>query len=370
MTSPPVTLWWRTFMRVVACSSPFVLLAVTVRLSVPWSLADASGVRVGHCLRALWCDSSHVPAFVALVACVAATVASCRRPRRMSRAVFACGLSALGLLTIDFALRTAAAHQYVTSYPTLGWWTGQGGWRQRGGGSINPQGFRDVRETPRRCDGPRVVCIGDSFTFGDGLADPETWCLLAEQATGVPWINAGVDAYGIDQAALLYEERIAPSYAHTHVVACAIMDDGFRATETFCGPRRKPYVPVGSRPEPVSEPFTLASLSLAPESPVLEPWRRNFRQLGMALGILDDARPHVRDCLRRVRSAAGGRRVTFLALSTPTDRGNHLSTLASLARDAGIASIVTVDLAGCYQPDGHPDRNGARRIAAANESFR
>src|SRR5258708_2619009 len=64
---------------------------------------------------------------------------------------------------------------------------------------IDAQRFRhdgDVSASPppgRR----RVVCSGDSFTYGDGVGDAENWCaMLAAADTALETINMGQVAYG------------------------------------------------------------------------------------------------------------------------------------------------------------------------------
>jgi hypothetical protein len=51
----------------------------------------------------------------------------------------------------------------------------------------------------------RLVCSGDSFTMGSGVADDDTWCAQFHQlAPTVETVNMGQGAYGLDQAALWY----------------------------------------------------------------------------------------------------------------------------------------------------------------------
>lgn len=57
----------------------------------------------------------------------------------------------------------------------------------------------------------RVACLGDSHTFGDGVAAGDTWPdRLAELAgPGVEVLNCGVNAYDTLQEVLWYEQRVA-----------------------------------------------------------------------------------------------------------------------------------------------------------------
>jgi len=51
----------------------------------------------------------------------------------------------------------------------------------------------------------RIVCSGDSFTLGYGVADQETWChVLSQLDTRLETANMGQGGYGVDQAYLWY----------------------------------------------------------------------------------------------------------------------------------------------------------------------
>jgi len=70
---------------------------------------------------------------------------------------------------------------------------------------IDSQGFRETPNpsSPARL---RVVCSGDSFTFGEGVADDRTWCArLAAMDSGLATVNMGQTGYGVDQAYLWYK---------------------------------------------------------------------------------------------------------------------------------------------------------------------
>src|SRR5262249_54320835 len=52
----------------------------------------------------------------------------------------------------------------------------------------------------------RVLCSGDSFTFGMGVETDATWCAQLEQLAGhgVETVNLGVKGYGLDQEFLRF----------------------------------------------------------------------------------------------------------------------------------------------------------------------
>jgi len=60
-------------------------------------------------------------------------------------------------------------------------------------------------------EGPAILAVGDSFTFGDEVGDVETWPAHLETRLGRTVLNAGVFGYGLDQAILRAEDLI-PQY--------------------------------------------------------------------------------------------------------------------------------------------------------------
>lgn len=84
--------------------------------------------------------------------------------------------------------------------------------------TINSLGFRSPEVAPRKSrQGFRVLCLGDSQTFGNGVSQDETYpavlqSILALEAEGrhVEVLNAGIQGYGISQEVDLLE-RLQPS---------------------------------------------------------------------------------------------------------------------------------------------------------------
>ena len=77
---------------------------------------------------------------------------------------------------------------------------------------LNEQGFRgSALRLPKPCDVLRIVCVGDSHTFGEGVDDSETWPGLLEArlrgqlSQRVEVANAGVQGYDTAQEALWLE---------------------------------------------------------------------------------------------------------------------------------------------------------------------
>ena len=79
---------------------------------------------------------------------------------------------------------------------------------------IDARGFRTNRDGPRPEDtGPRLLALGDSFTFGLGVRSDQTWpaqleTRLASRATpGTQVTNAGTISYGVFQELDLLRSR-------------------------------------------------------------------------------------------------------------------------------------------------------------------
>jgi lysophospholipase L1-like esterase len=78
--------------------------------------------------------------------------------------------------------------------------------------TTNAQGFRGPAWSPERLGAARrVLCLGDSTTFGYGVADAETFPrqLEGELGTGVAVFNGGVPGYGTLQELALAPELLA-----------------------------------------------------------------------------------------------------------------------------------------------------------------
>jgi len=76
--------------------------------------------------------------------------------------------------------------------------------------NTNSKGFRGIAEySPGPHHGKvRVLILGDSFTFGDGVSDSETYpAFLQRMIPTAEIINAGVRGYGHDQMLILLQEE-------------------------------------------------------------------------------------------------------------------------------------------------------------------
>ena len=87
----------------------------------------------------------------------------------------------------------------------LGWTTRPGYASPDGSMHVNARGLRGAREyaEPAPPGVRRVLACGESFTFGEEVADAETWCAQLEaRVPGLEVLNYGVGGYGTDQALL------------------------------------------------------------------------------------------------------------------------------------------------------------------------
>ena len=102
----------------------------------------------------------------------------------------------------------------------------------------NSQGFRNSKEFSIRVpeDKIRIICSGDSFTFGHGVSNDKAWCqALTAFDNRIETVNMGHSGYGIDQAYLLYM-RDGIKLDHNIQVFAFVADDFRRATmQKFSG---------------------------------------------------------------------------------------------------------------------------------------
>ncbi len=91
----------------------------------------------------------------------------------------------------------------------------------------NGQAFRSdyeilLQEPPGRA---RLICSGDSFTFGEGVANEDAWCqLLASIDPRLEAVNLGQPGYGVGQA-FLWFMRSTETIEHSfHILAFITLD--------------------------------------------------------------------------------------------------------------------------------------------------
>ena len=108
---------------------------------------------------------------------------------------------------------------------------------------INSQGFRNNKDftvaVPK--DKLRIICSGDSFTFGFGVSNDQAWCQqLASLDPRLETVNMGVGAYGIDQSYLLYLRNGVKLDHQIHLFSFITLDILDRYGDSFMR-NGKPY---------------------------------------------------------------------------------------------------------------------------------
>lgn len=130
------------------------------------------------------------------------------------------------------------------------------GWVPRPGAktaeyTVNAQGVRATREYALEVQdaGRRILCLGDSFTFGTAVGDAESYPAHGEALRpGTEWINLGIPGTCLVQWFRRYE-RDAPRFGGRHVVVGFMTNDALRTVNAF-----RPFVNEDSG-SPYTKPF-------------------------------------------------------------------------------------------------------------------
>jgi hypothetical protein len=174
----------------------------------------------------------------------------------------------------------------------------------------NSQGFRGRRDFNEAAPPGkrRVICAGDSVTFGFGVDDDHSWCRLLESLDGrLETVNMSLPAYGVDQAYLWYKRDAARFQHHVNILA------------------------------PITEDFTRMQLS-------------RFRGYGKPVLALEDGQLVVRNV------PVSERRYRLLSV---TDRLQHLRSL----RLWQAVQRIRQKLAPTPRPEGMSEEERNRRTA-------
>lgn len=105
--------------------------------------------------------------------------------------------------------------------------------------TIDGDSLRTTRDTTTATAATRVLCSGDSFTFGVGASDEQTWCHLLGRDPALSTRNAGEAAYGIGQM-FLKGQRLSKTIDWDVQVFAFIADDIRRMTTSEFVGRNKP----------------------------------------------------------------------------------------------------------------------------------
>jgi lysophospholipase L1-like esterase len=244
------------------------------------------------------------------------------------------GFLSVALLASDMLREDVTPERTHTRYdPELGWapipnldlpsMYGPGSYLR-----TNSQGFRgtyDYTETPppgKR----RVICSGDSVTFGYGVDDEHSWCRLLETVDPrLETINMGLPGYGVDQAYLWYK-RDAGRFDHQVHLFAPITDDFRRMQSTRFLNYDRPFLAVeDGRLQVTNVPVPERSFKL--------PWWNEARR---HLWSLRSAQA-VRRLDQSVSESQGAGAVLPASLGKP-------GKLAADRQTAGVVSVLLRDL--------------------------
>lgn len=224
----------------------------------------------------------------------------------------------------------------------------------------NGQGFRNERDFPREVapGKVRVVCSGDSFTLGFGVADDQTWCQrLAALDPRLETVNMGQGGYGVDQAYLWYM-RDGRQLDH-HVQILAFLTDDFHRM------RRDRFMGYG-KPLLAVDGDTLVVTNLpVPNTSSFARWRALHGETIAQLNIVRVSRRLLR---------LDGRAPDTARVTREDQRVRDVMSriFESLRRtnDAKASRLVLVYLPGTwdYKPD--PDTDAWRRFVRAEAERR
>ena len=111
--------------------------------------------------------------------------------------------------------------------------------------STNPYGFRGRFETPSDSPGHRYAFVGDSFTFGLGVDDDETFVhnLNSSAAPGDLYLNFAIPGFSTDQEYILIKQRVFDFLPDVIVLVTYLGNDLFDNQLPFPlqANRAKPY---------------------------------------------------------------------------------------------------------------------------------
>jgi hypothetical protein len=95
--------------------------------------------------------------------------------------------------------------------------------------NIDTAGFRRTGDPAKATVAGPILAVGDSYTYGDEVADGETWPAHLQRRTGRRVFNGGASGYGFDQTVLRAER--AAALVHPSVIVASFIADDIRRTE-------------------------------------------------------------------------------------------------------------------------------------------
>ena len=163
-----------------------------------------------------------------------------------------------GLCSMYLVFRGVAGHVdrdmegYYTKYDELLGWISKSNFTKKnlfGKGrdlKTNSQSFRNDKDFSTSVpEGKiRIICSGDSFTFGYGVDNKHTWCeKLASFDKQFETVNLGQSGYGVDQSYLWYM-RDGRNLEHNIHLFAFITDDFYRIKSNEMRGFKKPVLRI------------------------------------------------------------------------------------------------------------------------------
>jgi lysophospholipase L1-like esterase len=231
------------------------------------------------------------------------------------------------------------------------------GWRMRrsywaAGIQHDERGFRRSERAPA-AGARRALFIGDSFTYGLGVRDETTFAARFGELSGYEAINAGVNAYGADQALLMWE--LEGRLLEPDLVVFGYVVDDFLRSALWLRDAPKPHFALDDatgeyslRGIPVPRAAELSEEQLGERRiRVLDAGRLLFHRARRKLGIPEPAlaaKAHLSEyILERLRDSVeeSGARLLVLVIGRHRNADEdwiHTSILASCTR-LGVACL-------------------------------
>jgi len=246
----------------------------------------------------------------------------------------------------------------------------------------NSRGFRSSEElAPQVPAGKiRVICSGDSFTFGEGVGNDDTWCQFLESLDNrIQAVNLGESGYGVDQMYLRYLRDGAPLDHGVHIFAFITEDFRRMWLSNYIG-YEKPFLTL-------QDGQLVAENTPVPNRAYSPPWTdrlltslADFRSMQLARDLRKRAMPTPEDAFsngpderqaqvldkmfENLRSAEAQRNGVLLLLYLPTtlhdfEQGGGSPAWRKWLRDeAAKRGILLVDLVGEFQAMSITMKNG------------
>jgi hypothetical protein len=143
--------------------------------------------------------------------------------------------------------------------------------------TIGKHGTRSHGGTPAPADRPLVLVVGDSFAFGDGVSDEESFPAILERLSRRRVINGAIPGFGLDQI-VLRAEQLAGVYAPDTIIVSFIPHDVLRCEMSYWSGHPKPYFDIEGgalRLQPAATP---------PPSPLA--WLKRLLALSVTVDLL------------------------------------------------------------------------------------